>query len=648
MIGGKGPVIRDLSVKGRYRQEKEKKRGNKKLLALLGLVLLAVLLRPFFFSKQGDDSSEEKSKETLSLNEDGVSRKNIYDRNLEELAISFKISSIYVKPLEFDDIATTVMQLAQVLELDEQELLEELKTQRSFKWLVKNISKEKADKVSALGLPGVYFYEQEERFYPNRINASHVIGDVTDDHGLSGVELFYDNLLRESESEQAFVDAVGGAVGKDLVLTLDVEMQVMLEGEMMKLLAKTKDEEAVFADQTAISALVMGAATGEIFAYAQLPAAGDVGQDLEMAGGLLSRRIEPGMLSLLFEVAAAYNEGRNVLSSEEMLSENIHYLRPRKLKKKRISRKVKWARFKDGTYGSQWLAESLAELGQLPGSGYPQLLNSHYAVDLPGSNGGPGTGINILCSFAGLVNGGRGVAPHFLKAVFSENQGLQEWQWPNANTEIIQPSASKSFIRFLREAAPSSGSVLVAEILFPPKDFILQEELDSVQDSQSGGQEELRQPVIKNGNLIALAAVPAKKPELVMLVTLDGGRFDLTEDSLVKQQVKNIMQKAGKQYQKNRNRKISFKSQNHKNEVAEMWLSRQTTSTRSKAGRKKIAGDKMVDVHGMSLRRALQELESFEVKIFIKGSGVIVRQHPKAGTKLSSGTVVILQAEVVK
>ena len=253
MIGGKGPVIRDLSVKGRYRQEKEKKGSNKKLLlTLLGLVLLAILLRPLFFSKQDDESLQEKPEETLPLNEDRVSRKNIYDRNLEELAVSFKLSSIYVKPLEFDDIATTVMQLAQALEFDEQEMLEELKTQRSFKWLVKNISKDKADKVSALGLDGVYFYEQDERFYPNRINASHVIGDVTDDHGLSGVELFYDNLLRESESERAFTDAVGGSVGKDLVLTLDVEMQVMLEGVMMQLLAKTKDEEAVFADQTAI------------------------------------------------------------------------------------------------------------------------------------------------------------------------------------------------------------------------------------------------------------------------------------------------------------------------------------------------------------------------------------------------------------
>ncbi len=385
MIGGKGPVIRDLSAKGRYRQEKEQKKGNKKLLALLCVILLAFLLRPFFFSKQEDESSEEKSEETLTLNEKGVSRKNIYDRNLEELAVSFQFSSIYVKPLEFDDIASTIMQLAEVLELNDQKLQEELKTQRGFKWLAKNISQDKADKVAALDLAGVYFYKQEERFYPNRINASHVIGDVTDDHGLSGVELFYDNLLRESESEQAFADTVGGAGGKDLVLTLDVSMQMMLEKEMMQLLAKTKSDEVVLANQTAINALVMEAATGEIFSYAQLPAAETINSDHEMGGGLLSRRIDPGMLSMLFDVAAAYNEGRNVLSSEEMLPEKIHYLRPRKMKSKRITKKVRWARFEDGNYGSMWLANALAELGQLPGNGHTPLLNGQYAVDLPGS-----------------------------------------------------------------------------------------------------------------------------------------------------------------------------------------------------------------------------------------------------------------------
>ena len=641
MIGRKGPGVKDLSAKGRYRQEKKQEKGHKKLLAFLFVILLALLFRPFFLSEQEDESTEEKHEEMLPLHEKTVSRKNIYDRNFEELAVSFQLSSIYVKPLEFNDIASTVRQLAEVLELDEQKLQEELKNQRSFKWLAKNISQDKADKVAALGLAGIYFYKQEERFYPNRINASHIIGDVTDDHGLSGVELFYDNLLRENASKQGVLDTVDGPLAKDLVLTLDVAMQMMLEGEMLKLLSKTKNDTAVLENQTAMSALVMEAATGEIFSYAQLPAAGTLDPDRQMEGGLLTGQRDPGMLSMLFDVAAAYNEGRNVLSAAEVLPEKIHYLRPRKMKKKRVTRKIRWARFDDGSYGSIWLADAFVELGQLPGSGYSSLLNGQYAVDLPGSNGKPGTGISLLCSFAGLVNGGYGVAPHFLKAVFTENQGMQEWLWPHVNSEIIQSEASKSFVRFLQEAAPSSGSVTVAEILFPPEGFIVSEK-DADHGAQVDGDDV---PVIEGGNLITLAAVPAIRPELVMLLTIDGGRFDLAEESWVKQHVKKIMQRAWKQYRENRNRKTSRKPQSDRAEITEKWLAQHVTAGQGVVRSKRTAGKSMVDVHGMSLRRALQKLEYLEVKIVIHGSGAIVKQQPKAGAKLSADTVVVLQAE---
>ncbi len=650
MIGGNGHVIRDLSGKKSYRQDKDKKKWglNKKIVFLLCFILLVAWLWPFFFSKDDQDkTTQDVETESLQLVEQRVSRKTIYDRNLMELAMSFTVNSIYVKPLEFDDIASTVTQLADVLGLAEQDLLAELKTQRSFKWLVKNISKEKADKVAALDLAGVYFYEQEERFHPKQVHVSHVIGDVTDERGLSGVELFYDNLLHESEGEEALADEIGDAVGKDLVLTLDVAMQKMLEGEMLKLLPKIKNEEAVFLDQTAISALVMGAATGEIFAYAQLPSAGTIRSDTEIGDRILSRQVRTGMLSKLFDVAAAYNEGRGALSSDKVVPEGIHYLRPRKMKKKRVSQQIWWGQFDDGTYGAMWLAKALTDLGQLPGNGHVPLLNGHYAVDLPGQNGGPGTGISLLCSFAGLVNGGQGVSPHFLKAVFSENQGVQEWEWPNTNSEIIELEASRSFVRFLRESVPSSNSVMIAEVLFPPKDY-KPVAAEGEQEAGEGVPVEARPPVIENGTMVALAAVPAKKPQLVMLLTVDDGRFDLGQKSLVKRHVNTFMQKAVQQFGKNRNKKISVDSRADREQVIEQWLASRGAIAPRKTVKKKSARKKMADVRGMSLRQALQELEYFETKIVIKGSGRIVRQHPQQGAKIMDDTVIVLQAEAGK
>ena len=179
--------------------------------------------------------AEEVAEVALPV-EERVQRNNIFDRNLSELAVSFRVSSVYVKPLEFDNIEETVALLAGTLEFDEQQMLTELKTQRSFKWLVRNISPSKAAEIESLKLNGVYFYEEDERFYPSQVNISHVIGEVKDEHGLSGIESFYDTLLRWEIGEPGTEDEQEDkpVAGKDLILTLDVRMQKALEKEKLE------------------------------------------------------------------------------------------------------------------------------------------------------------------------------------------------------------------------------------------------------------------------------------------------------------------------------------------------------------------------------------------------------------------------------
>ncbi|MCJ7602376.1 MAG: hypothetical protein MUO63_12880, partial [Desulfobulbaceae bacterium] len=281
MKGYKGPFDSNWGKEGRYSRDEEKKKRIVRQWFLAGLaVMLIMAVAYFFFFRESPPTESDRAKnETVNVNEEvplavpqkkeEVRRRNIYDRNLNELAISFKVDSIYVKPLEFDNIEKTVSLLADALNLDGKDVLEELKTQRSYKWVVKNISPEKATSVAALNLPGVYFYEQEQRFNPSRANMGQIIGEVKDGHGLSGIELFYDNLLLGSSAQADSVTTGGG--GKSLVLTLDGKMQLLLEQEMTAMLNEIRLDEAVAEEMTAVSALLMDADQGEILAYVKLP-----------------------------------------------------------------------------------------------------------------------------------------------------------------------------------------------------------------------------------------------------------------------------------------------------------------------------------------------------------------------------------------
>ena len=60
---------------------------------------------------------------------------------------------------------------------------------RSFVWISRKLPPEKVEAVAALNLKGIYFQEENQRFYPKRDLAAHVLGFVDpDEKGLGGIE----------------------------------------------------------------------------------------------------------------------------------------------------------------------------------------------------------------------------------------------------------------------------------------------------------------------------------------------------------------------------------------------------------------------------------------------------------------------------
>ncbi|MCB2180660.1 MAG: PASTA domain-containing protein [Desulfobulbaceae bacterium] len=652
-------MIRDWSVHKEYKKEQKKKKRKIYLTILAVLVMGGAyfFLAPFFFRPTGkvevgnEEVKEQKAPRQVS-NEG--KRKKIYDRDMRELAVSFKLSSVYVKPLEFDNIEKTVSLLAEVLGLDEKSLLEELKAQRSFKWLAENIQEEKVREIADLSLSGVYFYEQHSRFYPEGARVANIIGEVKDEQGLSGIEAYYDSFLRYDAVKKSDSE---GEIDKGLVLTLDMEIQGLLAKQMGNLhkVIETDDNGFVFGDQTVINALVMDVTSGEILAYVQYPSAGHGGLGVkgENAGreSLLTMPVDPGRLSLLFKVADAYNRGEAVISGEEDLPGEVKWIYPRHLKKIVKKQKlVQWVEAGEGSYTSPWLAHALPAMDeealdeQSKDFSVQDFIDQGVScsVDLPGKNGGGDTGLGLLCGITALVNGGKSVKPHFLKGFYTEDNKLEERKWPAQEKKIVEPEASRKFVRFLQEAVGGTSSVMVGEVIVPLGTGLFQEEENP--ENQGAQDEEKANQVMDNCRVIVLAAAPVKNPELAMVLNVEHGRVDLENPSPFKAKSEEFLKKAIRLH-----RQKSSSRTKHKYTVEDYrnWLFEREQLPGSGKNIKKANG-RMQDVRGLSLRKALQILEQNDVKVMIEGSGRVKSQYPAPGSKLAKDTVVVLKAEVVK
>ncbi|MFQ5953292.1 MAG: hypothetical protein ACE5JK_07850, partial [Candidatus Omnitrophota bacterium] len=121
----------------------------------------------------------------------------LYDCNMEPLAISLDVPSVYADPRAVEDKERASSMLAGILDVDSEILLEKFNKEKSFVWLKRKVDEKTAERVRELDLKGIYFLEESKRSYPNDAMAAHVIGFAgIDNEGLEGVELQYDEKLK--------------------------------------------------------------------------------------------------------------------------------------------------------------------------------------------------------------------------------------------------------------------------------------------------------------------------------------------------------------------------------------------------------------------------------------------------------------------
>ncbi len=222
-------------------------------------------------------------------------RGDILDRNGQPLANNMTVYNCFISPadIETEDTSgnpsetqreTIVTGLARILSVDENEIRKQaLKTNRKYEVIKKSISEEEEEAVRAFitqnGLSHcVHLEESSKRYYPNSTLASHVLGYTgSENKGLAGLELTYNDYLsgvngrvvkatdaKGNEINFAYSNYVDAVDGYNIVTTLDVSIQSMLEKYLKMAYDETKPTGSV-------TGIICDVSTGEVLAMANYP-----------------------------------------------------------------------------------------------------------------------------------------------------------------------------------------------------------------------------------------------------------------------------------------------------------------------------------------------------------------------------------------
>jgi cell division protein FtsI (penicillin-binding protein 3) len=204
-------------------------------------------------------------------------RGTIFDRLGVQLAIGERAITVYANPRQIVDPRQAALAAGKALELDAGKLYPLLADRsKGFVYLARKADPDKAEALQAQEIAGIFFVPEERRVYPQERVASEVVGYAgTENRGLSGVELEYDDVLAGADGSKTIVrDPFGRTIdvleatqvrnGRDVFLTLDHSLQGYLERILRETRARwsAKSATAVVLDPKTGGVLALGVEPG--------------------------------------------------------------------------------------------------------------------------------------------------------------------------------------------------------------------------------------------------------------------------------------------------------------------------------------------------------------------------------------------------
>jgi cell division protein FtsI (penicillin-binding protein 3) len=379
-----------------------------------------------------------------------AARGTIYDRGGVQLAIGVEGQTVYADPRHVTDPTSEARTVARILQLDPNQVYRKLTDRKhGFVYISRKADPALAAKLARKGLPGLGFYPEERRFYPQFALAAQVMGYAgVDNHGLSGLELSLDRQLAGRPGRERIVkDASGQAIdtvvsraerdGSDVYLTLDHTIQANAQAVLRETVERWHAKSA--------TAIVLDPATGAVRAMAVAPAF-DANRYPETWRPLQRNRAvtdtyEPGSTFKLVTVAGALSERlvspstRFTLPYEiQVADRRIHDAEPRGTETMSVAQILS----KSSNVGAITLAQHLGRHrlvrwisrfgfgkptgidfpGESPGIVLPEDRWSGSSIgNIPIGQGIAVTPIQMASAYAAIANRGLWVRPHLVDHV---------------------------------------------------------------------------------------------------------------------------------------------------------------------------------------------------------------------------------------
>ena len=424
-------------------------------------------------------------------------RGNIRDRNGELIVGSKLAPTIYFMPAQNDEIEKAAKQLSEVLGVESSVLFEKMNKREFLVKLApegKNIDVKQALHIQSLQIPGVYTGVDYVRDYPYGELLSRLLGFTGYDHqGLAGLEFQYDKQMTAVKSNlRLFTDAKGnslphvnddwkeGKEGSSLELTIDLDVQQIMERELSQAMIKYEADQAL--------AIAMNPKTGAILGLSSFPTFHPLQYDKVSPSVYnqnlpVSMTFEPGSTFKIITLAAALEEGKVDLHNENFYDPGYSIVEGTRLRcwKREGHKHQSFLEVVENSCNPGFI-----ELGQRVGReklsqyirdfGFGQKTGSAIAGESTGilfskESYGPvehattsfGQGISVtplqqVQAVSAAVNGGTLYQPYVVKRVYNEETGAVELENnPKIVRQVISEKASKE-VREALESVVANGS----------------------------------------------------------------------------------------------------------------------------------------------------------------------------------------------
>ena len=274
------------------RIKKDKYRPVRTGWLLIGFVFLFIVILLSFANTQILNAGKLKEiavNQQITKKSILAKRGNILDRNGEVLAQSIEVDTVTANPkllknkkgegINKEELAETA---SKIFDVNKQELLNDLNSEKSVITIAKKQEKEKIEQLKKYLddnniVQGINIDKDTKRFYPYNDVASNVIGFLgTDNVGLEGIEKKLDSVLKGKEgrivsqsdvnrnfTKESPEQLIQAEDGKNIYLKLDIKLQSRVEKYLKQAIKDTEARDGI--------AVVMSTKTGEVLAMANYP-----------------------------------------------------------------------------------------------------------------------------------------------------------------------------------------------------------------------------------------------------------------------------------------------------------------------------------------------------------------------------------------